>query len=115
MEIVKRNIISIVCGVIALAAVIAFFFPVGGWYTDLAAKLKQRATVNDNITSILRTRRALPVLALDGKPEPLTVFPNKNVIAEGNRAVTKVHTVSEQLLQTAVKVNHEGHDVLVVG
>jgi len=39
MEIVKKNILSVICGVIALIALIALFWPIGGMYSDDQVKL----------------------------------------------------------------------------
>ncbi len=58
MEIVKKNILSIICGVIALLAVVALFWPISGMYADAQTVLDGRKKAFTDIVSLKQSPRA---------------------------------------------------------
>ena len=52
MEIVKKNLFGIICGVIALVAFAAWIWPVGGWYGDFQETLNKRLAVDKQIRAL---------------------------------------------------------------
>jgi len=112
MELVKKNLVSIICGVIAIVAVVVYFFPVGGWYTDFEARLTERVTEGKRADTALSTHFDLPVIVGD-KPEPLTKFPNDAIIEQGKRKMGEVHAKSGEALAFVVDLNRQNHELLV--
>ncbi len=114
MDIVKKNWISIACGVVALLAIIASFWPLGSNKEALAGKLQQRITAYNQAKQILSNRRHLPTLDPDStEAAQLTAFPNDSIITEGKRATEKVRQQSAAMLARAVEINRR--PVLVSG
>ena len=75
MEIVKKNILSIVCGVIVIGAMIAYFVFVTGKIGDLEAAAKERKGQYDTLNNLLGKQRTLPVVELKTTtPVPLRFF-----------------------------------------
>src|SRR3954468_10417833 len=77
MQIVKKNIVSIIFGVIAILAVVAAFYPMGGQFDGLKEKLEKRKAVARDAKSILDKPRELPVVFVDDTSArtPLPIFP----------------------------------------
>ena len=116
-QIVGKNIISIVCGGVALIALIAWLW-VRGWYTDFGKELATRTKFNSDITSLLGQRRNSLIVnpeKTDTKAEPLGRFPNAEVIATGESKMSALHKQAVSALNTLVEVNKRGHDLLVPG
>jgi hypothetical protein len=85
MEILKKNILSVICGVIALIALIALFWPIGGMYADDQAKLDARKKTDMELTGLVKAPRFWPVIPdlQSGEKSSLKRFPSDKVIAEG--------------------------------
>jgi hypothetical protein len=112
MDIIKKNILSFICAIVALIALIASFWPLGGQYEDLQKNLDARAAVFKQAQSLQTKPRQLPTVS--DKPasqtgeddkQALTVFPTPEVIAKGEAAIEQVHTESLEMIQTAVDLN----------
>ena len=112
MDMVKRNIVSIIFGVIALLALVALFVPLGGMESEFQAKLKQQAQLDQSINTLLRTPRVKPIIT-GTQPEPLDVFPSRNVIEEAKRVTDDVKDKSFKVLTAAEQINRAGHYLLV--
>lgn len=116
MEVLKKNIVGVICGVLALAAIIALFIPLGGFYHTLQADLNLRKADFAKAQTLLHTKRFLPVVEpnkSDADREILTSFPSPKAIAEGYRARDLVHDASGRLLEQAVNLNRR--DLLLPG
>lgn len=115
MDIVKKNIVSIICGVIALVALVAIYiWPLNGYYDKLKTQADQRAAKNDAIQRVLNARRVMPVFDPDSPgSEVLGVFPSQPIIDKGKAALLEVQRASGAMYTTAVNLNKQGHDVLV--
>lgn len=114
MDIVKKNIVSIICGVVALLAVIAVAWPIGGMYADATKQLDERKKVYDRVDALRKKPRAWPAIDWESSTqEPLKRFPNDVIIKEGERVRGAVHEQAEQVVQDTVRDNR--HEPLVPG
>ena len=78
MDIVKKNLLSIVCGVVVLAAVVAYFVLVSGEEQKLQAHLQARKAVYDKLEQVRTQPRKRPVINPDDPAqEDLKVFPQR--------------------------------------
>lgn len=107
MEVIKKNIFAIVCGVVALFAIVSIFFPMGGMFDELRTKVGGSRETYDNITGLLtkeRTKPSINFLKPDEKA-PLEVYPTRAVIAEGEKVVAEVKGQADKLLKLALEMN----------
>jgi hypothetical protein len=106
MEVVKKNMISIICGVVALMAVGALFWPISGLYAGLQTQLDSRIQVSSSLDSLATTPRTMPLLSPDDtSPKPLEVFPNDQVIAAATKAAGLVTQQAQNMLDYATSLN----------
>src|SRR5687768_3446199 len=114
MDIIKKNIISVICLIIAILAIVASFFPLGGYVENLQANLDQRKSTFDTLEGLRTKTRQLPSLSPDNATQqPLPVFPNPNAIKKGQEVVKAVTKESEEMRDVAVRMNK--HEQLVPG
>ena len=114
MEIVKKNIVSIICGVVALAAVVVAFVIVPGRKEQLQANVNQSKSTHDALNTLLTKQRQLPVVNPDSpEQKALEAFPSKSVIDQGDALTKKVEQESKAIFQAAVDMNR--HKLLVDG
>src|SRR5688572_24142079 len=115
MELVKRNIVSIIFGVIALIALVALFVPLGGMQEEFQESLKKQAQLDQNIRQLLSTPRMKPVTSPGGQPEPLDVFPSRTVIDLARGVTDDVHSESQAAMRAAEEINKRDHVLLLAG
>lgn len=118
MDIVKKNLVSIICGVLALAALVAvFIWPLDGYFEELQDKVKKRAALQSEINGLLTKQRVPPTFD-PNNPNPnaerLKSFPSARVIEAGNKAVEGVQKQSKTVYLYAVGLNEKGHEKLAV-
>ena len=116
MQIVKKHILNIICGVVAILALVALVWPISGWYTDLAAQAQTAGKASADIQSLMSSKRVKPIFsdrAQEGaQGEPLERFPNREIIDDANQAMSKVKDQAEAARQAAISINRTGHDLL---
>ena len=106
MAIAKKNLVSILCGVVAIAAVVAWFWPVGGMYQALAADVDASKQKYQQVESLHKQERKLPSLVLENaQQDPLDRFPNDKVIAVGREATKALTEQSKKMLTTVSDLN----------
>ena len=106
MDIVKKNLFSIILAVLAVAAVVANFYPMGGKYEQLHTQAQARAAMDTSLKSLLNKQRNLPVTnPQGGEAQPLGHFPTPKIIEEGKAATEKISKGSQDLLDGVVKLN----------
>jgi len=114
MEFVKKNILSVICGVIALIAIITSFWPLGGFTSDLQKELDARADAYRTLSELQKKPRSLPVLKLEStEAAALKQFPNEATITRGETATAAVAQESKTMLAAAVELNKRS--LLVAG
>jgi hypothetical protein len=106
MDIVKKNMWSIVCGVIAVLAVVSTYYPLGGKFIELNDKLSSSASESNKFKTNINLNPNMPVIdPKTSEIKPLGQFPTEKVIEKGRQVVGKVHTESEKLQQKAMEMN----------
>ena len=66
MEIVKKNLVSIIMGVVAILGVVAIYvWPIPGLYVTLGTELRSRLIVGGQVSGLLKAQRTLPLLRID--------------------------------------------------
>src|ERR1051325_7617813 len=106
MDILKKNMWSIVCGVVAILAVASTYYPLSGKFIELNSKLQSSADEDRKIKSLINTNPNMPsVDPKSNEVKPLGMFPTEKVIELGKKVVGKVHTESEKLASKALEIN----------
>ncbi len=103
VDTLKKNAVSVTCGVVAVAAVVAAFYPIGGMNDDLKTQATERAGKYDSLNAMLVKSRTLPVLdpGSGGTPpaaEPLKMFPNAALVEQGTAQVAALTGQTTQAL-----------------
>lgn len=112
MEIVKKNILSILCGVVILLALVALFWPLGGMREDFEKSLAERKATHAKLATLLSKDRTLPVVDLESTdPVPLEQLPGPKVIEAGEQVTKQVSAQAAQMQAVAVEMNR--HALLV--
>lgn len=102
MEVIKKNIISIICGIIALAAVIALFWPIGGYYADLQSRADARKSTFSSLNGLLTKQRTLPLIdPFSTESQPLGQFPTPAIINRGQIVTNEIAEESKNMLAAA--------------
>jgi hypothetical protein len=107
MDIVKKNLISIVFGVVALLAIVAvFIYPLPGMYGELDKEVKGRASVHQALTGLVSTKApGLPLVPGQNEVPPLNEFPTRELIALGTKAMENLGAAATQSVAHAVEMN----------
>src|SRR5437016_153427 len=113
MEIVKKNIVSIVCGVIAIVALLALAWPVSGMYAETQGELGKRAKVFNDLNVLLKSPRTWPVIpdVESGDKTSLHQCPTPAAIDEAERIKNRVSKQAEEMQKLTMQQNL--HDLLV--
>src|SRR5450432_2218937 len=86
-DVLKKNLFSIICGVVAILAGLALYWPISGMYIGLQTELTGRIQVGQNVAGIAKMPRNQPQLSPDATtPEPLPGFPTQAVIDAASEA-----------------------------
>ncbi len=107
MDIVKKNVVSIVFGVIALVAMVLAFFPMGGKFDEINKELDQRAKYYQQAEAIVKKPRTLPDIDLvsTAEPKPLKYFPSPKITSLAKNFMDQLISQSRGVLETAVQMN----------
>ena len=106
MAIAKKNLVSILCGVVAIVAIVAWFWPVGAMYEALAADVNASKKKYDDVVTLHKQQRKLPSLVLENEQQDvLDRFPNDKVITAGQEATKALTEQSKKMLQTVSDLN----------
>ncbi len=112
MAIVKKNLISIICGVIALGAIVASFMPLGSQVQQVQADLDKAKQTNEQIQGENNKQRKMPVVdPTKTEADELPIFPSQPVIDQGKKIVAEMQKESITMRDAAVAMNK--HTLLV--
>jgi len=118
MDIIKKNLLSVICGVIALAALVAvFIWPLNGYYDSLEEKAKLSAAKQAKIASLLNNKSRTVPNPNPRNPDsatPLLQFPSKAVIQEGEVARAVIDRQAKIIYKAAVGLNEKKAEDLAV-
>lgn len=115
MELVKKNLLSIIFGVVAILAIVADFYPMGGKREALKAEAAAHARKAEDLRGLLTKQRSLPIVKPGGtEAEPLNGFPTKQAVEVAHQATEQVNKAADAL---AIKASDEinKHKPLVEG
>src|SRR5579864_9456791 len=116
MQTLKKQWVSVMCGIIALAALVLTWVWVGAQRNDLQSQLDKRKATYDSLIALQSKPRHLPIVnptAPDATPPELGRFPGPRVIEAGVAAMTQVSQQSVGIESKAVQMNE--HKLLVPG
>jgi hypothetical protein len=112
LDYIKRNWISLTCGLIAILAIVALDWPISPMYATLLGQVDSRIQVSNSIDSLTNTQRTMPLLSPDDtNPQPLDVFPIDGVTQAAKKAMAEVTTQAQSMLDYATNLNT--HQLLV--
>src|SRR6185369_1179036 len=99
MAIVKKNLFSIILGVVAILAFAAKFYPLGGMVDKLKTDATAHAAEADKIKSLANKQRNLPIIKPGtSEPEPLPTFPTAAAVAAAHEATDLVAKAAEDVM-----------------
>ena len=114
LQFIRKNILSLLCAVIAIASLVVLYWPVSDWFTQLQTTADARKSVFSSLNGLITKQRTLPLLnPLDTAPAPLTQFPTEKLISRG-QVVTKELAEESAAILDAAK-NAVSHKPLVPG
>src|SRR3954470_9338497 len=106
MELLKKNMVSIIFAVIALLAVAADFVFMSGKFKTLHDQAQARASVHTDINGLLTKPRKEPIVSPNSSEAPaLSRFPVQKIIEDGYEQIQVLVTGSKQLNDQAVQIN----------
>jgi hypothetical protein len=114
MDVIKKNLLIILCAVVAIAALIAAYWPVGNFFAELQTQTQQRAAMYGTLNGLLTKPRNLPLTdPSKTTQDPLPYFPTEAIIAEGKKATDEVSEESKKMVQNVINLNQASHPLLV--
>jgi len=108
LEMIKKNVLSLVCLLIAIIAVVAVFWLQSSKFQGLQSKLDQRKaelTTLEGLAQKLNTRKLPAIDPAETEQKPLGQFPTERVIQAADLATQRVAGESKAVLDEAVKRN----------
>jgi hypothetical protein len=114
LSFIKTNVLSLICGLVAILAVVAVFYPLGGMVTSLQTDADAAAADYNTINGYTTKQRKLPISDVyQTDPGNLGQFPNKATIALGTDANKVWANYAVKMMKDLVDGNQKGHDLLV--
>jgi hypothetical protein len=106
MELLKKNMVSLACGVVALVAVAAIFWPIRGYYDGLRGEVEQRVQKYNEFKNILTKERKLPIPSPDvTEATKFDGFPTDATMEKAKAVVDKVKQQSQDMFNKAIDLN----------
>ncbi len=106
LQILKKNMISIILAVLVILSIVAKFYPLAGMYLSLQDQLNGRVSAAEHVEGLLSSQRHMPLLSPDQTDQAvLDVFPTQEVIDAGKAAIAELTEQADKLVQAAVQKN----------
>ncbi len=116
MDLIKKNVVSVLCGVVAIICVILIFFPFGGMYETLRENVKKSWTTGENIRTVMNKPRTWPSLSSKEEDKlPLEQFPTAAIYNHGKSMTTDWNNQATLFLQVAIDAQKKQLQPLVPG
>jgi hypothetical protein len=113
MEIVKKNLVSILCLVVALLAVAGTFYPLGSKFDSLRDEVDTSAQAAAQLERLKSTPRTIPGIGTNGTSIPLPCYPTQDVFNWMNDTIKgKLAKQAADLQAAAEEISHRGHDAM---
>lgn len=107
MDIVKKNIVSIVFGVISLALLTAPFWLLSPAQEAISKDLDSRIAAAKKMDSLYTKKRQLPIVEENSERKPLDQFPNAETIKAANDVQAQVQREASDLIKRATDLNRQ--------
>ena len=114
LEIAKKNVLSIICGVIIILSIVAIFFPIGGWIETLQTDATTQGNTYGTLQQMAVKPRKLPgIIVTDPTPPELTGFPTEANVKIAEAANKSVQVQADQMIEVVNSTNKIGHEELI--
>ena len=110
---VKKNILSITCGLVAILCVAAIFYPIGGWFSTLQDAANTQSQDFATLNGFIKPRKMPISDPAKADPGDLPGFPTPLYIKAGNDANARWLAYSQEMLKDVKDLNQNGHALLV--
>lgn len=102
MDIVKKNLLSIIFGVIALLAIAADFYPMAGKRDALKTEAAAHAAKAEALKQLRDKPRTLPAVKPgSSESDPLPSFPTAQMVEEGHKKTDLVNKAADAVMARA--------------
>lgn len=116
MDLIKKNIVSVICGLVAVVCVVLVFFPFGGMYEDLDKSVRDGWKVGTDLQGLARAQRTWPSLSPNEEDKlPLEQFPTAALISRGEQMTEGWKTAATRFLQFVINDQQQQLQLLVPG
>jgi hypothetical protein len=111
---IKKNMLILVCGFVAILALVSVFYPLGGMITQLQSDSDSAAGAYGELNTLLTKPHKLPISDPNqADPGTLNGFPNAPTIAMGKEAAAAWSNQSASMLKAVLDENKANHELLV--
>ncbi len=100
MDALRRNLISIISGVVALLSIVLVFFPINGWFDGLQSAADRSKSEYTRMTSLANQRITIPF-----SNETVAIIPSEQMIAELKERADRLEKLSADLVQHGAQRN----------
>ena len=112
MEVVKKNLFSVICAAVAVLAVLAVLFPLNGLFQKLNEKVAKSREDYDQLQNVNSKQFKLPITnPRSTETADLPQFPTEKIIKKAQEIVDRVHEESAKRTEQALAMNR--HQPLV--
>jgi hypothetical protein len=115
IEVVKKNLVSILCGVVALASIVFLVVAALPKFSGVEKQMDARKDKPKEIQQLLATEHTMPTVKENQPPEKLGFFPNAAAIERASKVVEALHVQAQNVMNQAVAINKANRELLVVG
>ena len=99
---IRKNFLSLLCAVVAIASLVVLYWPVSNWFADLQTTANARVAAYNSLNSLNTKQRTLPVVdPFNPTPLPLSQFPTQKAYDIALNAGTLVTNESQSMLNAA--------------
>lgn len=107
-DILKKNMLSVICATVALLALIAIFFPLGGLVETQKEEMERPSKTDFNELNTLKIKQfELPIIdvAENTAPKPLGTFPYPELVARGENLVKDLKAQAQTMTVKTLERN----------
>jgi len=112
---IKKNILSLSSGLVAILCIAATFYPLGGMQDQLKDEAQTAAQDYSTLQALSKPRNLPTTNPTQTDPGKLANFPNLATINWGNDQKAKFAKASQSILQSVQELSAKGHETVVPG
>jgi len=113
MELLKKHMISFICGGVALLAIGITFFPMGGMFEGLSTQMQESEKDDEEIKSLINQRVNFP--SEDPTKAVVACWPSEKALTAAKSVVQRIADDSADLMDRVVRLNAGDRKLLVPG